>query len=388
MNITTLSRTGVALALSALMASLVAPVQAAETTGSPLFPSLSLTPAIKDRMFMRMSYVYSFTKTKSEAARDITGPVVKIADLNAMYQALPAGNNAGTLAQRMEFRKKANYNSAIDALDGALNNGDISSDSGFPTGALGTPNGIKARAGDAGTMAFSLGYFLDDSYTWAVEALLLGAPLNISVYGDGINDTGTPNGVNGKKIITTKMLPPMALFGRYFGSKESTIRPYLGIGAMYAIFFDTKATSFFNSYQGGETSVSNKNSFGIGPFAGLQANLRSGWHVGLNLGYVKLKTEATLVTKGTMITSNSGVLGDYSADVLDAISVGTQLNNVSVSGTSLYNGEFTTQLMKDLAAYKATTQGGGGDGTLGTYVRKQKNTFDNTIMMLSVARDF
>ncbi len=43
---------------------------------------------------------------------------------------------------------------------------------------------------------------------------------------------------------------------------------------------------------------------------------------------------------------------------------------------------------KDLAAYKATPAGGGGDGTLGTFVRKQRSTLDNTIFMLSVGKSF
>ena len=50
------------------------------------------------------------------------------------------------------------------------------------------------------------------------------------------------------------------------------------------------------------------------------------------------------------------------------------------------NDGFTTEMMKDLAAYKKAKQG--GDGTLGTFVRKQRSTLDNTILMLSVGKSF
>lgn len=364
MNITALSRTGFAVALSAIMASWVAPVQAAEPTGSPLFPSLSLTPAIKDRMFMRLSYVYSNTKTTSSDARGIDGNVVNIADLRVLADAQPAGT------------KRNQYRQAVTALEGAVPFDQPDN----PTG-LGAPSGIKARAGNAGTPAFSLGYYFSDEYDWVVEALLLGLPLNISVYGDGVNGVGNPNGVNGKKIITTKMLPPTVLFGRYFGAKDAMFRPYLGLGAMYAIFFDTKATQVLNEYQGGsspgDTTVSNKNAFGVGPFVGFQAHFGDGWQAGFNVGMVRLKTEATLITRNTVIKSSTGVTRDYAANIDAAIQVGNNFD----ANTGLYPAGFTTQLMADLLASQ-------GKSSFGTFRYKQNNTFDNTIMMFSVGRSF
>ena len=304
---------------------------------------------------------------------------------------------------------------AVNLLDRALSSPLVPADPtdpdspvgyGFASGEgyLTTPQGIRAKSGNPSeTLALSVGYFLNDDQNWAVEALVLGAPLRATVYGAGTNDRGDPNQLVGQSIINTKMLPPMAKFGYYFGSKNWVVRPYVGIAAMYAIFFDTKTTSYFDEYQGGKTSISLKNAFGVGPFIGLQSDVaKSGWQVGVSIGKIKIKTEATLVTRGTMFKTGDLALMDYKQSTKDAIdqaeSLLTTANNNAKNAnaerttpfaSTTYNiapGGMTTELMKDLAAYKQVAQG--GDGTLGTFVRKQRSTLDNTIFMLSVGKSF
>ena len=72
-----------------------------------------------------------------------------------------------------------------------------------------------------------------------------------------------------------------------------------GAMAMYAVFFDTKATPVLNDYVGGsnpgDTTVSIKNAFGAGPVLGFKMNLNDTWHLSLNVGHVKLKTTATII---------------------------------------------------------------------------------------------
>lgn len=354
----------------------------------------NLQPAYKDKVFWRLNTVYTNTKTTSGDAYDVTGKVVDIAGLRAMVNAMPSGSNAGgaTTDQRVQYRLKSNYSQAVNALE---DNVPLDQPTDAVAG-LGTPAGIKARAGNAGTLALSVGVFLDDSKRWAAEALLLGVPMSVSVYGDGVTQRGTTNGLNGQKIITTKLLPPTALLGRYFGDQDAAIRPYIGVGAMYAIFFDTKATGDLNAYQGGQssgdTTVSIKNAFGAGPFVGLQAQLGSGWHANFNVGQIRLKTEATLITKNTVITSQTAVTRDYGPNINAAIETGNAFDSQTVGGQPLYPNGFTTRLMSDYANYKATGAipgpGVTGTATLGTFVRKQKTTLDNTIMMLSVGRQF
>ena len=353
MNISALSRTGVAVALSAILASFFTPAQA-DTTGSPLFPSLSLTPGIRDRMFMRFGYIHANIQTKSGDARDVGLPVVRYGDIVNYAANDPSLSNA----------RRNQFITAGNALDDAMES--------LGLNGLGAPPGVKARADDsAGTPAISLGYYFTDDLSWVVEAYLLAVPLKSDVYGDGVNVSGNPNGLNGHHIISTKILPPTAMLGYYFGSKQSRFRPYLGVAAMYAIFFDTEATQFLNAYQGGaspgDTSVSVKNKFGFGPAAGFKYSFGEDWHVSMNVAQVNLKTEATLTTRHTTITSASPVTRDYDPLIVGAIDVGD-----------------TTAIMKSLAKMRD----GRANGDLGTYVRKQSTTLNNTLFMLSIGRSF
>lgn len=86
------------------------------------------------------------------------------------------------------------------------------------------------------------------------------------------------------------------------------------------------------------------------------------------------------------------MLQDYKQITLDAIDNGEELvlpqaqKTESKAGVVAFPDGFTTELIKDLAAFRQTTQG--GDGTLGTFVRKQRSTLDNTILMLSIGKSF
>lgn len=402
-------RSRFSLAVGALLVMTALPVAAGPSIEDSL--ALSMSKGIRDRMFWNLSVVSTKTKTKSEQPRDMTPEIVTTKELSDMradlISKLPAGVNLSTYAtaapllvtdqDKINWYKQRYYGTALTPgftgiylVDQAL-----VEDYGFEAGEgyLTTPQGIRAKSGNPSeTVALSVGYYLNDEQNWAVEALVLGAPLRATVYGAGTNDRGDPNQLAGQKIINTKMLPPLAKFGYYFGNKNWVVRPYIGVAAMYAIFFDTKTTSYFDEYQGGKTSISLKNAFGVGPFVGLQSDVaKSGWNVGLSIGKIKLKTEATLVTRGTMFKTGSLALSDYKNTVLDAIEQAEGLaetvnNNASSAGVTPFPSGFTTELMKDLAAYKQAKQG--GDGTLGTFVRKQRSTLDNTILMLSVGRSF
>lgn len=363
-----------ALAVVAGACGLIGPAHAAEA-GDSIFSQVA--PPMRDRLFMRLGYVHVDIKTTSGQAYDVTGNVVNKGDLidyaSQSPELNPGGLACGTVGLSAFVR---NICSNGATLDRALDNAGL-------TG-LGAPEGIRARsATTAGTPAISVGYHFSDDYAWTVEAYVLAKPITQKIYGDGLNVTGAPNGINGKHIITTDLLPPTFLFGRYFGGREARFKPFLGLAAQYAIFFDTKATSTLNDFQGGanpgDTTVSIKNTFGFGPSVGVQYAINDDWHVSLNIAKVRLKTDATLTTRNTTITSESAVLADYPQDVLDAIA----------SAQSLPVGfqPFITRTMQALVAGR-NRELGTNDTSLGTFVRKQETKLDNTMFMLSIGRTF
>jgi len=358
----------------------------------------SIQPALRDRAFMRLNYVHANVKTTSGDAYDVTGPVVGASDIitylssNATTPYVSMFNTANGAVVDPNF-----YNFASGALTGnfgffqgplnALAVDAVSQNCPQLRQGLGTPCGIKARSdASIGTPALSVGYFLDAQKQWVIEAFLLAAPLKATVYGDGRGS------LNGKEIIDLKLLPPTVTVGHYFGSEKSRLRPYAGIGASYAIFFDVRATSTLNSYQGGDTDISVKNAFGVGPFVGLMGQINDDWHISLNVGKLRYKTEATLVTRNTRITKESAVTNDYGPQVDIAIdsleSLGGRPATVGASPPDGYvPGQSIaplTALMCDLAKAKY----GNNNCSHGTFVRKQSTKLDNTLFMLSIGRRF
>ncbi len=413
MTFLALSRTGFAVALAAAMALPSTSVQAQQA--DTIFSKV--TPSFRERAFMRINYVSATVKTTSGDAYDVTGPVIARGDVKkylgtgSAYSAsnlymfnkgLGGSNDAdGNFVPGPTTTSALNgsiYNSISTILEGTESTADKGIELAIPDCAalavgLGTPCGVKARsAAKVGTMALSVGYFFDDELSWSVEALVLAAPLKVAIYGDGNNK------INGQRILDAKLLPPTAILGKHFGSAKDRIRPFLGLGASYAFFYDVKATDTLNTFVGGrnsgDTTVKLTDSFGFGPFMGLKAQLDDTWHLGFSLGKLRYKTQATLTTRNTTITSDSGVLSAYPFAVTDAINNGEQkYSTVTVrGGTATVPAGYsagqvvgtTTALMCDLARAKY----GNTDCNQGTFVRKQNTVLDNTLLMLSVGRSF
>ena len=367
--------TGVIAAAVAVLTLIPAPEVHAQTSNT-IFPE-GWDRSVRDRMFMRLGVISVNTKTKSSDAVDVTGPVISRQDIvnantwkstNTLDGVIRGVGGSTTGFSRAEW-------SAILGTIGLLRTTDpLPEFQNGPNKGLGTPPGVKAKVGEGSTVAMSLGYWLTDDFTWMLEAFVLAKPLEVKAYGAGTNVSGEPNGVSGKHIITTKMLPPLAVLSRHFGAKENRIRPFVGLGATYAILYDAKTTDLYDTYVGGETSVSIKSAFGVGPFVGLSGSLNDKWHVNVQVGQINLKTTATLTTKNTLVTGDSQVLNDFSPQFKEAY----QFINDTYGGTGV---DVSYLLSRLVAASK-------GQSDLGSFTRKQDQKLRNTIVNFSVGYSF
>lgn len=338
---------------------------AAQSTSPDPYMAKQLSNAVRGNLFMRLGYTSISVSNKSSDAYDVTGPVVTSADLNAaaaLGDSLPASDPLSPANFDIGAEDGATYGDFVGLFTPAVDQ---------IGGGLGTPRGIKAKVGNAATTTLSMGYWLTDEHTWVAEAYVLAAPMTVKAYGEGTTYGGRSNGLAGKEVLSTKMLPPLVSLGRYFGAKDSRFRPYAGLGATYAVFFDTKASAAYNDYVGGRSSAKLKNAFGVGPFVGLMARIDDDWHVSVSLGQIRIKTEATLTTYNTQFQSGDRVLQDYNQTITQQITL-AQRNADS---------QFVTKLMQLVARNR-----GGSD--LGTYVRKQDQTLTNTVFNLSIGRSF
>lgn len=346
----------------AFAASLSGGVQA---QASDPYIAKQLSSAVRGNLFMRLGYTSISVDNKSGDAYDVTGPVVTTQDLRdaaARGDALDASDPLSPANFDIGAETGSIYADYIGLFANAVDQ---------VGGGLGTPRGVKAKVGNAATVTMSLGYWLTDDHTWVAEAYVLAAPLTVKTSGAGTTYGGRPNGLAGKEIVRTKMLPPLVSFGRYFGAKDNWFRPYLGLGATYAIFFDTKTTGAYDDYVGGRSTAKLKNAVGAGPFVGFKARINDDWHVSMSVGQIKIKTEATLTTYNTQFQSGDRVLQDYSEAVNGQIRLAEREAD----------SQFVTKLMKLVAMDR-----GGKD--LGTYVRKQDQSLTNTIFNISIGRSF
>lgn len=417
MNRSVWSRAGIGAAVSVLMAMGAGAAHAVETSDDSL--SLKIASALRsDRLFMRAGVIGVSVKTKAGETYDVTGPVMTRAELDQIWRA----NNTAI----SDYLVSIGYSrsDADSAAAGLKRNG--SDTLGIKTivakldelgvTELGSPPGIKGAASEQmGTAGFSLGYFLDDDHKWVVETYVLAAPLSTSVSATGRStvrqtDAGEeylrPFGLEGQKIVTSKILPPTVMFGRYWGGKDAKFRPYTGLIAMYAIFTDSKATDALNRYVGGQspgdTTVSLKNAFGLGPSVGFKYKIDDDWHVSLNMGLVKLKTQLTLTTRNTFITKSTGAIQDYGLTSFtpeDQFPIGSISDIILNTGETVFapggnGGSAASRVVVGEQAGGLTSIVSGavaqlrGQSTLGTYVRKNDATLTGTVFMLSVGRSF
>ncbi len=134
-------------------------------------------------------------------------------------------------------------------------------------------------------LGFTLGYMVTDNF--GVE--LLGAtPFEhkVSLSGNAI----------GGDIGSIKHLPPSLMAQWYFGSKEDALRPYLGVGVNYTMFFSEKFND--NGKSAGLSNLSLKDSWGVAAQAGLDYNLDENWLLNASVWWMDIDTEAKFKVAG------------------------------------------------------------------------------------------
>lgn len=147
-------------------------------------------------------------------------------------------------------------------------------------------------------VVFDLTYFL--SPNWGIE-LLASTPFEHDIDGGGAL---APLG----KIGKTKHLPP-TLSLQYHFNPGQRIRPYVGAGLNYTLFFDDSTNDTLHSgivatangalgtnLSGGNTNLSIDDSFGLAYQAGLDVDLTEKWFVNFNVRYININVDADLKT--------------------------------------------------------------------------------------------
>lgn len=98
-----------------------------------------------------------------------------------------------------------------------------------------------------------------------------------------IKGTGALAGLG--KVGETKQLPPTLSIQYHFSPKDS-VRPYIGAGINYTIFFSEKATNTI-------TSLKLDDSWGLAVQAGVDVDISKNWFFNADIRYINIETTAT-----------------------------------------------------------------------------------------------
>ncbi len=125
---------------------------------------------------------------------------------------------------------------------------------------------------------------------WGVELILATSDHDVSA-------TGSLSGLG--HIVDSKVLPPTLLLQYHF-APGANIRPYVGAGANFTLFYDESATASFEVAAGGPSNVDLDESFGLAGQLGLDIAINADWFLNLDVKYIDLNTTATITTPGPL----------------------------------------------------------------------------------------
>lgn len=97
----------------------------------------------------------------------------------------------------------------------------------------------------------------------------------------GLGPTGT--------LATVRQLPPTLMAQWYFGDATSKVRPYVGAGINYTMFFKTDFND--TGKDAGLSNLSVKNSWGAAGQVGLDYMIDKNWMLNMSVWYINIDTK-------------------------------------------------------------------------------------------------
>jgi len=128
----------------------------------------------------------------------------------------------------------------------------------------------------------------------------IGAELILAIPVHDLQGEGTISGLG--KIGDTYLLPPV-LTAQYHFLPKGKIRPYVGVGVNYTVFFAEDASASLNTALGGPTKVRLGDSFGPAGQVGVDIDITPDIFLNFDVKYVSMSTDVTLTTGNTVRTA-------------------------------------------------------------------------------------
>jgi outer membrane protein W len=239
------------------------------------------------------------------------------------------------------------------------------------TDVLGLPEDVRMRIADPLPGAIgTLGMYLDEDHKWALEAPVMALPFSVSIYGAGSFERVG-------KMATGKALGVIVFGHYYFGQKADKFRPSVSLAANYLIPFDLEATPELERWTGGVTKISSKGSLGWGWLVGGKYALNERWDLNFNVGQFKAKIDNTIVTYDTRFTKDSPIFTYWPGQL------GVNLRSLARQGILATQLQGMEAFRNSDPAFKVN-----GGSYLGTFTRKQTQTLDPYVLLMTVGYNF
>lgn len=141
---------------------------------------------------------------------------------------------------------------------------------------------------------------LDFTYMWSRN---WGAELILATTDHNVTAEGSIAGLG--EALDVSVLPPTLLLQYHF-LPDAKIRPYVGLGVNFTLFYDEEAKGGFADAVGGVSDVDLDESFGLAAQVGVDFEVADNWFLNLDAKYLDIETTATIDT---------GALGRLEVDV-------------------------------------------------------------------------
>ncbi|WNC72422.1 OmpW family outer membrane protein [Thalassotalea psychrophila] len=169
----------------------------------------------------------------------------------------------------------------------------VSPDEGKSAVLLGGADSTMSISVDDNTqLGLNFVYFFDSN--WAVE-VLAATPFTHEVT---IHDPNAVLGVDGATLGEVSHLPP-TVSALYYFETGTNLKPYVGAGLNYTIFFDEEFKSGPESL--GLSDLELDGSFGFALQVGADYQLNEKWHINASARYIDIGTDATFDVGGDSI---------------------------------------------------------------------------------------
>lgn len=361
------------IAVSAIISAVACSVNA-ETTTDRYGKELKIEPA--RNMFARFGLLGFKMNNKSEAAKDVSGPVLAAGDRGWYCPSVDGVPDCS------EPRATIYGTTTQDTLFGTPGNGTTLPSANYTgVSVLGLPDDVRARIADPAPGAVgTLGMYFDENKKWAIEVPVMALPFAISVYGDGtFKQAG--------EIITGKALGFFVFGHYYFGEKNSKFRPSVSLTANYLAPFDMQATPELVRWTGGRTKISTKGSFGLGWLVGGKYAINDRWDINVNVGQFKARVDTTLTTYDTSFNGTQNVARRSPVFQYWPGKLGENLRYLrGVSSTD----NLLKPILDGMMAYRNSDPANrvNGGANLGNFTRTQRQTLDPYLLIMTVGYNF